>query len=87
MKLLNKVGRRIFLFLLVTLLFVASSSAQTLRFYHIDVEQGAATLVVSPSGKSLLIDAGKNGHGPRIKAVMQEAGVTQIDYFVATHYH
>ena len=32
-------------------------------------------------GKTLLIDAGKNGHGPRIQAVMQQAGVSQIDAF------
>ena len=40
-----------------------------------------------PNGKTLLIDSGKNGHGPRIQAVMQQAGVTQIDAFVNSHYH
>jgi competence protein ComEC len=63
------------------------SWAQGLRIYHIDVEQGAATLFVSPGGETLLIDSGKNGHGPRIKTVMDQAGVTQIDHFVNTHYH
>jgi beta-lactamase superfamily II metal-dependent hydrolase len=33
------------------------------------------------------VDSGKNGHGNRISAVMQQAGVTQIDAFVASHYH
>jgi competence protein ComEC len=65
----------------------AVASGQTLRIYHIDVEQGDATLLVTPSGKSLLVDSGKNGHGPRIRAAMQQAGVAQIDAFVATHYH
>jgi competence protein ComEC len=60
---------------------------QSLRIYHIDVEQGDATLFVSPSGKSLLIDCGKTGHGPRIKSIMQRAGITNIDFFVNTHYH
>lgn len=64
-----------------------SAAAQTLRIYHIDVDQADATLFVSPSGNTLLVDSGKNGHGPRIKAVMQRAGVTRIDHFVATHYH
>jgi beta-lactamase superfamily II metal-dependent hydrolase len=63
------------------------SWAQNLRIYHIDVEQGAATLFVSPGGKTLLVDSGKNGHGPRIKSVMDQAGVTRIDHFVNTHYH
>ena len=40
-------------------------SAQTLRIYQIDVEQADAALFVMPNGKTLLIDAGKNGHGLR----------------------
>lgn len=63
------------------------AGAQTLRIYHIDVDNGDATLFVSPSGRTLLVDSGKNGHGSRIRAVLQQAGVTQIDHFVATHYH
>lgn len=58
-----------------------------LRVYHIDVEQGDATLLVSPGGHTMLVDSGKNGHGSRIKAVMERAGVSQIDVFVDTHYH
>jgi beta-lactamase superfamily II metal-dependent hydrolase len=72
----------------VLLLFVTSVvSAQTLRIFHIDVEQADAALIVMPNGKSLLIDSGNNGHGKRIKKVMDQAGVTQIDAFVASHYH
>jgi len=63
------------------------AAAQTLRLYHIDVEQADAALVVMPNGKTLLIDSGKNGHGSRIKAVMDLAGVTHIDAFVNSHYH
>jgi competence protein ComEC len=62
-------------------------SAQTLRIYHIDVEQADSALIVMPNGKTLLIDSGKNGHGNRIKAVMDQAGVTRIDAFVNSHYH
>ena len=49
--------------------------AQSLRIYHLDVEQAEATLFVSPSGNTLLVDSGKNGHGDRLRAVMQAAGV------------
>ncbi len=52
-----------------------------------DVEQADATIFVSPSGQTLLVDRGKNRHGSRIKAVMRQAGVSTIDHFVATHYH
>lgn len=63
------------------------TTGQTLRIYHIDVDQADLTLLVSPAGDTLLADSGRNGHGSRIRAVMQAAGVTQIDHFVATHYH
>jgi hypothetical protein len=58
--------------------------AEQLRVYHIDVEQASSTLFVAPGGKTLRIDSGKNGMGSRIKAVMDRAGVTQIDFFVDT---
>jgi len=64
-----------------------SAAAQSLRIYVIDVEQGASTLLVSPGGHTLLVDSGKNGHGTRVRAVMMQAGVSQIDHFVLTHYH
>jgi competence protein ComEC len=73
---------------LVVLTAVArQGTAQTLRIYHIDVDQASATLIISPAGQSLLIDSGKNGHGPRILSALQRAGVDHIDHFVATHYH
>lgn len=50
--------------LLVVLLLPHPAVAQNLRIYHIDVEQGDATLFVSPVGHTLLVDSGKNGHGP-----------------------
>ena len=63
------------------------AQAQQLRIYHIDVEQADATLLVAPSGHTLLIDSGKNGHGSRIKSLLDELGINRIDHFVATHYH
>jgi hypothetical protein len=41
-------------------------------------------LLVMSNGKTLLIDAGKNGQGQRIRNAMMQAGVTQIDALVAT---
>lgn len=73
--------------LAVVVLLAATPGAAKLRIYHIDVDQGDATLFVSPGGHTMLVDCGKNGHGPRVKAVMDSAGVTTIDHFVCTHYH
>ena len=65
--------------------------AQTLRIWAIDVEGGKATLYVSPSGESMLIDAGfadyDNRDANRIAAAAASAGVKRIDYLVITHYH
>src|SRR5216110_380937 len=67
------------------------SAAQELRVYAIDVEGGKATLYVSPSGQSMLVDAGYAGNkgrdAERIVAAAKAAGVKQIDYLVITHYH
>ena len=80
-------GRRIALAFVLLSGVVPSAVAQTLRIYHIDVDQASATLLVSPAGRTLLVDSGKNGHGARIRAALQRAGVDRIDYFVDTHYH
>ena len=71
---------------------VAPGRAQAprpLEVYSIDVEGGQATLVVSPSGESMLIDAGFPGtrDARRIAAAAMTAGVKQIDYFLNTHFH
>jgi beta-lactamase superfamily II metal-dependent hydrolase len=68
-------------------LIVPLAAAQGFRIIHIDAEQGDATLMISPSGRTLLVDSGKNGHGDRIKSAMDNAGVSAIDDFVLTHYH
>src|SRR5256885_13837489 len=66
-------------------------AAKNLEVYSIDVEGGQATLVVSPSGESLLVDAGWGGFNKRdadrIVAAAKSAGVKKIDYLVITHYH
>jgi beta-lactamase superfamily II metal-dependent hydrolase len=65
--------------------------AQILHIYAIDVEGGKSTLYVSPSGESMLIDAGYAGNNnrdaDRIVAAAKSAGVKKIDYLVVTHYH
>jgi len=62
-----------------------------LQLYFIDVEGGQSTLIVSPSGQSLLIDAGWPGFegrdADRIMSAAHQAGLKQIDYVLITHYH
>ena len=76
--------------LLVLLAESAVAQPRTLDIYWIDVEGGAATLVVSPSGESLLYDAGwevDGRDGRRIADVVHQIGLKKIDYFVMSHYH
>src|SRR3954469_25885932 len=69
----------------------AQTGAKPLQIYSIDVEGGQATLIVSPSGQSLLIDTGWPGFNgrdaDRIVAAAKTAGISQIDYVLITHYH
>ena len=62
-----------------------------LQIYSIDVEGGQATLIVTPSGQSILVDTGWPGFAGRdagrIVAAAEEAGVENIDYLIVTHYH
>ena len=82
--------------LLCLALAAASPAAQggsddTLQIYMVDVEGGEATLFVAPSGESMLVDTGWPGFdgrdADRIAAAAADAGVTQIDYLVVTHFH
>ncbi|HLX43747.1 MAG TPA: MBL fold metallo-hydrolase [Bryobacteraceae bacterium] len=67
-----------------------SAQPANLNIYWIDVEGGASTLVVSPSGESLLIDTGwtvGDRDAKRIFAMAQHAGVKKIDYLLISHFH
>jgi competence protein ComEC len=78
--------------LLIALLELAQTqSSGGLRIYVIDVEGGGATLVIAPSGQSMLIDSGSPGaagerDSKRIADAMQAAGLTKINYLFTTHY-
>jgi beta-lactamase superfamily II metal-dependent hydrolase len=69
----------------------AQAKSSQLRIYTIDVEGGQSTLLVSPSGSSLLVDTGWPGNNGRdagrIQAAMKDAGITQLDKVLITHFH
>ncbi|MFN0119495.1 MAG: ComEC/Rec2 family competence protein [Blastocatellia bacterium] len=80
--------------LLLTALVVSVVSGQGKRkldIYYVDVEGGAATLIVTPAGESVLVDAGWPGRegrdAKRIQKAMQQAGISAIDHLIMTHYH
>src|ERR1700678_1454025 len=70
---------------------VAFGAGKSLQIYFIDTEGGQATLVVSPSGQSILIDTGWPGFdsrdADRIAAAAKDAGVSELNFVVITHFH
>jgi competence protein ComEC len=70
---------------------VPAWAAKELQVYFVDVEGGQATLIVAPSGASMLIDTGWPGHNhrdaDRIVAAAKHAHLKRIDYVLITHYH
>jgi beta-lactamase superfamily II metal-dependent hydrolase len=90
---------KIRLLILIVLLIAAAGAAiaqeapvrRMLDIFYVDVEGGAATLIVTPAGESILVDAGWPGFegrdAKRIEKAMKAAGVTAIDHLIVTHYH
>jgi beta-lactamase superfamily II metal-dependent hydrolase len=68
-----------------------AARSKDLEAYFVDVEGGQSTLIVTPSGQSILVDAGWPDNNfrdaTRIAAAAKLAKVKKIDYFILTHYH
>jgi competence protein ComEC len=86
--------RRGFLVLIaLTSIAAAARGAEEKRgldIYFIDTEGGAATLIVTPAGESILIDNGNPGarDADRIhKAATELAGLKAIDHLIISHWH
>lgn len=65
---------------------------EQMGIWFIDVEGGGATLFVAPSGETLLVDTGNGGQNAerdagRIVDAMRDAGATDIDHLITTHWH
>src|SRR5260370_23187688 len=68
----------------------ADETPRGLDIYFIDTEGGAATLLVTPAGESVLIDCGNPGNrdAERIYEVAaKQAGLKSIDALIITHWH
>ncbi|WP_138493165.1 ComEC/Rec2 family competence protein [Paenibacillus pinistramenti] len=56
-----------------------------LRVIFLDVGQGASQLVIAPSGKTMLIDAGNNDKEQLMLDYLHAYGITKLDVVVGTH--
>jgi len=66
-------------------------ASRNLEVYWVDAEGGASTLIVAPSGESLLVDTANrtpdDRDAKRILAAAQLAKLKQIDVLLTTHFH
>ena len=49
--------------------------------------EGDSILIISPAGKSILIDAGDAGKGKVVLDALKRYKIERLDYFIATHPH
>jgi beta-lactamase superfamily II metal-dependent hydrolase len=65
----------------------AAKEAPRLRVDFIDVGQGDAALITSPTGKTVLIDGGPRVSGPALVAFLRARVRGPLDLIVLTHRH
>lgn len=71
------------------LLCITSAFGQNLTIHCINVGWGDCTLIESPSGEKLMVDAGHYWSRPvgMLTEYLHSIDVDTIDYLIATHYH
>lgn len=87
--------KKICLLLLILLCFLAGcqdlhipsfkTSSGMLELHSIDVGQGDSTLILSPGGRTMLIDAGDNAHADEVVSYLKTKGISHIDILIGTH--
>jgi len=88
---------KILILIILSSLFALSSNNDSYSFppkmtiVHFDVNTGDSTLIISPDGKGVLIDAGDRGRGKNpisnfLDKAEEDGILNSLDYTVATHY-
>lgn len=75
------------LLLAIVLLLSGAARAEELTVYFFDVGQGDAALIVSPAGKTVLIDGGPPSAGPALGARLKKIVDAPIDLVLLSHAH
>lgn len=75
------------LLLAFALLLPESALADELRVYFFDIGQGDSSLIVSPTGKTVLIDGGPPEGAAHLRARLGQLLTSPIDLVILTHPH
>ncbi|HKN84987.1 MAG TPA: ComEC/Rec2 family competence protein [Pyrinomonadaceae bacterium] len=65
----------------------ASGGELTIHILDVGPINGDSILITSPSGKTVLVDAGDTMKGKVVVDALKRYNVQQLDYFIATHPH
>jgi beta-lactamase superfamily II metal-dependent hydrolase len=84
---MNEIARCLALAALVANASAYGQANGKLQLHFMDVGQGDGALLISPLGETVLFDDGVRNDCDRVKAYVQQLGVTKIDYHIASHYH
>lgn len=83
--------KRLFLLILVIILMLAAVPAyaatqlKSIKVHFINVGQGASQLVIGPTGKTILIDAGNNSEEKTMVDYLRKQNINKIDILIGTH--
>lgn len=64
-----------------------SGAKLEIHFLDVGPADGDSILIISPGGKTVLIDAGDTGKEKVVQEALKRYKVAQLDYFIATHPH
>jgi len=75
--------------LFIFVLFALSTTAQgqPLQIHFLDVGEGDSILIVTPNGKTVLIDGGNLITGLRVVKYLKKKGINELDHLIFTHPH
>lgn len=65
--------------------FPEEHASGSLHVFFLDVGQGDSTLIRTPKGQHVLIDAGDNHKGDEVVDYLKQLGVKSLDAVIATH--
>lgn len=86
--LIVRMKHSILAFLCILLIWGNSVFSSPLKIHHINVGQGDAALIVSPTGVTMLIDAGNDGDGTaKVLPYLAAQGITYLNCILCSHYH